>query len=267
VRFVAWLLALTALPWAAAWTLRVDPSDGPLVLVDHVDAALADWRAAGADVEGTDRDVVVRYGDPARLGPDALVLVVVRPDSGAFEVLVHPELEGVRAALVPALGVVLGGVPGSGALDPRVDPAQTPVPGADDVATLRAARSALVGDVDGDGRVDFEDLLRVAAAYGRQGVNLPEDLDGDGIVGDGDLEALRERYTFGPADGDPDAPTPAGPGDEEAPSGDDEAAPAEDGATPGDDETPGSDEGPGDEDAPGDGPDEDDDPEAPAAPD
>lgn len=190
------LLALAVASWAGAWDLRVDPSGGPLVLVDHVEAVLADWTAAGADVEGTDRTVVVRYGDPDRLGPDAIVLVVVRPDTGGFDVLVHPELDGVRAALVPALGVVLGGVPSVGALDPRVDAAEPRMPNPADVAALRAARPEVRGDLDGDGRVGFEDLLRLAAAYGRQGINLPEDLDGDGVVGDADLDLLRDRYTF-----------------------------------------------------------------------
>lgn len=219
------LLVLALASWAAAWDLRVDPSGGPLVLVDQVEAAVADWTAAGADVDGTDRTVVVRYGDPDRLGPDAIVLVVVRPDAGSFDVLVHPERDGVRAALVPALGVVLGGVPGAGALDPRIDAAAPRVPNADDVAALRAGRPEVPGDLDGDGRVGFEDLLRVAAAYGRQGINLPEDLDGDGVVDDADLDLLRERYAFGdgaPSE-EPTAPPEPGEGAVDEPSDEPEA--------------------------------------------
>lgn len=211
MRAAVTVLLLAFASWAAAWDLRVDPSGGPLVLVDHVEAVLADWSAAGADVEGTDRTVVVRYGDPVRLGPDAIVLVVVRPDTGGFDVLVHPEQEGVRAALVPAFGVVLGGVPGTGALDPRVDVAAPRIPTAVDVDALRAARPEVPGDLDGDGQVGFEDLLRLAAAYGRQGINLPEDLDGDGVVADGDLDLLRERYTFDGAASTSDAPTTTAP--------------------------------------------------------
>ena len=207
MRVAAALLLLSVAPYAAAWDLQIDPSGGPLVLIDQVEAALADWTAAGADVEGVDRTVVVRYGDAERLGPDAIVLVVVRPESGSFDVLVRPDGEGVRAALVPALGVVLGGVPGSGALDPRVDGSAPRVPTATDVLALRAGRPEVPGDLDGDGRVGFEDLLLMAAAYGRQGINLPEDLDGDGVVGDGDLELLRALYEFA------DRAAPAGPSD------------------------------------------------------
>lgn len=214
MRAVLVLLALVLAPWAGALELSVDPSGGPLVLIDYVDAVLADWGAAGADVDGTDRTVVVRYGDPDRLGPDAIVLVVVRPDTGAFDVLVHPNQDGVRAALVPAFGVVLGGVSGAGGLDPRVDVAAPRVPTAADVAALRAARPDVPGDLDGDGRVAFEDLLRLAAAYGRQGINLPEDLDGDGVVGDADLELLRERYTFDAATSADGASTTTDPTDD-----------------------------------------------------
>jgi hypothetical protein len=190
----ALLLAMAS--WAAALDLRVDATGGPLLLVDQVEAALADWRAAGADPDAVARGVVVRYGDPLLLGPDVRALVVARPDGEGFEVLVHPEADGVRAALVPALGVVLGGTLGSGALDPRIDPGAPAVPTAADADALVAARPDLPGDLDRDGRVDFADLLRLAAAYGREGVNLREDLDGDGVVGDGDLDVLRERYTF-----------------------------------------------------------------------
>jgi hypothetical protein len=246
VRTALALLVLAVAPWAAAWDLRVDPSGGPLVLLDQVEAALADWTAAGADVEGTDRTVIVRYGDPDRLGPDAIVLVVVRPDAGSFDVLVHPDRDGVRAALVPAFGVVLGGVPGAGALDPRIDATAPRVPNADDVAALRAGRPEVPGDLDGDGRVGFEDLLRLAAAYGRQGINLPEDLDGDGVVGDADLDLLRERYAFddGAASAEPAAPgEPAGDGTDEptdppADAASDDPTAGDDGAPPDADDGP-----------------------------
>lgn len=232
-------LALAFGGWAAALEVRVDPQGGPLVLVDQVDAALADWRAAGVDVDAVARTVTVRYGDPARLGPDAIALVVVRPDEGGFEVLVHPEADGVRAALIPALGVVLGGVLGDGALNPRVDPAAPAVPTAADAAALASRRPAVPGDVDGDGRVGFEDLLLVAAAYGRQGVNLVEDLDGDGVVGDADLEVLRAAYAFDegstpttPEATPDDAPPPAeGDGEGGEDGGAAEGASAPDGAS------------------------------------
>lgn len=238
-RWLAFCALLASGSWALALDLRVDAAGGPLVVVDHVDAALADWRAAGVDVDAVTRSVTVRYGDARQMGPDVIALVVLRPETGGFEVLVHPQLDGVRAALVPALGVVLGGTLGTGALDPHVDPAAPAVPGPADAARLRAAVSSVLGDIDGDGRVGFEDLLAVAAAYGQEGVNLPADLDGDGRVGDADLELLRGLYRFDgdevpgaapspdAADGDTGDPSTAGGAADEAPDGN-----AQDGGAP-----------------------------------
>lgn len=239
LRTCALLVGLTHLPLAWALDVRVDAADGPLVLTEWVDLALDDWRAAGVDPDLVERTVRVRYAEPDLFGPDAIVWTVARPaDDVDYELLVNPVADGVRAALIPALGVVLGGVLGDGALDPRVQPGEPRTPDAADVAAIEARRSGVEGDVDGDGLVTFEDLLTVAAAYGRQGVNLTEDLDGDGVVGDGDLEILRERYVFtdpaeagaepGPVDGDADeAPEPLDPGDD----GDDDAGAAEDGGS------------------------------------
>ncbi len=231
-RALALLACLAHLPLAFALDVRVDAAAGPLVLAELVDTVLADWRSAGLDPDLVDRSVRVRYAEPDLFGPDAIAWVVARPDDDVdYEVLVNPVAEGVRAALIPALGVVLGGVLGEGALDPRVRPGAPRTPTAADVQVIGARSSGVEGDVDGDGAVTFEDLLVVAAAYGRQGVNLTEDLDGDGIVGDGDLEVLRARYTFA----DPDAGEADTPVDDpaEAP-----AAPATDAVEPDGDPEP-----------------------------
>jgi hypothetical protein len=236
LRAFALVVCLVHLPLAHALDVRVDATDGPLELTEWVDTALADWRAAGVDPDLVERSVRVRYGDADLFGTDAIVFTVARPDDDVdYELVVNPVAEGVRAALIPALGVVLGGVLGEGALEPRVQPGLPRTPVAADAEAIVARRSGVEGDIDGDGLVTFEDLLRVAAAYGRQGVNLSEDLDGDGIVGDGDLEVLRTHYVFTDPDvpgvdpeADPDAGAvdeatdPVAPGDEP-----DEAADAE----------------------------------------
>ena len=55
----------------------------------------------------------------------------------------------------------------------------------------------LTGDVDGDGRVDFEDLLLVLAGYGpcTPGTPCPADIDGDGAVAFNDILLVLANWT------------------------------------------------------------------------
>ena len=192
------LLVLSAV--AHAWTLRVDDAGGPADLGDAVAAAEQRWLDAGADVAAVERTVLVRYETEERLGPDAIALVVTGGAPGV-DLEVWVRADGVAAAerddaLTIALGIALGGTPGSGVLDPRLV-AEPRVPDADDVAALATGRG-VPGDVTGDGRVGFDDLVALVESWGRRGVNLAADLDGDGVVDENDLEVLREHYRFAP---------------------------------------------------------------------
>ena len=55
----------------------------------------------------------------------------------------------------------------------------------------------IYGDVDGDGDVDFQDLLLLLGAWGECGVEdpCPEDLDEDGDVDFNDLLLLIANWT------------------------------------------------------------------------
>ncbi len=196
------LLALT-LAWssAAAWELRIDDAGGPADLGARVNVALEAWQAAGAEFDEIDRTVLVRYASAELLGPDALSLVVTGGPPGVdIEVLVRADA-GARLndALVIAMGIALGGSPGAGILEPRLLPDEVRTPAPEDAAALAPGRR-LPGDVTGDGRSGFADLLRLAESWGQRGVNLPADLDGDGVVDASDLEILREHYQFAPLD-------------------------------------------------------------------
>lgn len=203
---VSYLLMLGAL--AHAWTLRVDDADGPADLAATVAAAEQRWVEAGVEFAAVERTVLVRYAAEDRMGPDAIALVVTGGTPGVdMEIWLRAEgpTTAQRAdALTIALGIALGGTPGSGVLDPRLGD-EPRLPSAEDVAGLVPARE-VPGDVTGDGRVGFDDLLALAESWGRRGVNLPADLDGDGVVDGNDLERLREHYRFAPLPSERDAP-------------------------------------------------------------
>ncbi len=197
LRQIVMVAAVMACAWTSAWELRIDDSAGPADLGERVDAAVAAWSAVGVDIEAVERTVLVRYASTELLGPDALSLVVTGGPPGVdLEVLVRADAgDRLDDALVVALGIALGGSPGVGILDPRLEPDEARVPSDDDAAAVAPARR-VPGDVTGDGRVGFDDLLALAEAWGRRGVNLPADLDRDGVVGEADLTLLRENYRF-----------------------------------------------------------------------
>ena len=63
---------------------------------------------------------------------------------------------------------------------------------------LEGPAPAVSGDVNGDGKVDFRDILFVYRSLGQYGENLPADIDGDGVVSIRDLKlVLRLFYGFG----------------------------------------------------------------------
>ena len=71
-----------------------------------------------------------------------------------------------------------------------------------EIKALRALYSPN-GDMNGDGRVDVDDLELFSVAYGKRGERLPGDFNGDRAVDDKDLEILRSNYVYG---GEPQVP-------------------------------------------------------------
>ena len=66
--------------------------------------------------------------------------------------------------------------------------------GTSDLGTVFRLLLSLPGDINGDGKVDFSDLLIVARNYGKSGTPAQGDLNGDGSVGFDDLVILARNY-------------------------------------------------------------------------
>jgi len=195
-------------------TYVVEDGGGPLLLSTVTAEAAAAWTEAtdGSALFSFDEGAsnVVRYGEAALFGPDALSLTLARTDEAGrstLEARIAPQAgDARRAALLHELGVLLGLPEGSGgvmafAVDPSVS-----APTAADVAAFVAQRSFVPEDLNRDGVVDFYDLEAFGRAFGVSGVNVPADFDGSGLVDAEDLERLRAAYQFTPPREDPPGP-------------------------------------------------------------
>lgn len=175
-----------------------------------VEDAAAAWREAGVDVRiewdaaAADR---VASADPAGFGPDALSLTLRRSGEAGVDILVRADLVATATGVLAYELAGLVGAPreDDGVLSGRFAAGGASTPSAGDAARLRAALDRLPGDLDGDGDVDFYDLVLLAEAYGRTGERSEADLDGSGEVDDADLEWMRDRYRFLPPSPDPPA--------------------------------------------------------------
>jgi hypothetical protein len=67
-------------------------------------------------------------------------------------------------------------------------------------------------DINRDGAVNFYDLVAVAQAFGRSGVNDPADINKDGVIDQSDVDELQKVYTFS----DPSETPPGGITSQEA---------------------------------------------------
>lgn len=197
------LMASTALA-AAQDTWSADSAGGPLTLPEEIQAAFDSWHAAGvqaAPAQAEGADTLFRFASPELLGPDTVTLTLQRTDGvPGLEILVQPDLyRDYPVALVHEAGLTMGLTAGAeGVLRPGLVAGGAAEVSAAEAAMVVSAAAAIPGDLTADGVVDFDDLLALAAQFGRRGINLPADLDGDGVVTMDDLAELRQLYEFLP---------------------------------------------------------------------
>lgn len=186
----------------AATEVRLDLPDDA-ALRDALDDAVDAWRSVGVALTLVDDDDAVdrvRVGDADRFGPDALAFSRRVAGQPGVEILVRPGADGRRSdVLAYELGRWLGlEVTERGFRSGRVPREASSPPLPSDGDALLAALASTPEDLDGDGDVDFYDLVRLAAAYGEVGTRVAADVDGSGEVDGDDVERLRARYTFLP---------------------------------------------------------------------
>ncbi len=197
-------------------TLTLAVSDDA-TLRDALRAAAERWREAGAplqvafDETASDR---IEVGDASLFGPDALSLSRRSAGAEGIEILLRPGSEGRR---LDVLAYELGRLAGMtatprGFRSGRMPATPSDAPSADDAASFVATLTAIPEDVNGDGLVDFYDLVAISRAFGTVGTRVAGDLDGSGEVDDADIERLRAAYEFLPASRDaPEGRTNAAP--------------------------------------------------------
>lgn len=162
-----------------------------------------------------DRQVPIRYTDG--VGWEALV-ALASPFGTAYDI--NNDAETALVA-IGSPGYVQAPGAGLASLTARVDPAQpgwtvrgdagmdvnnagqilatgvNSITGHSGVILLTPMGGALLGDIDGDGRVNFNDLNLLLGEYGQSGPGLGGDLDGDGAVGFADLNLLLGQFNAG----------------------------------------------------------------------
>ncbi len=196
------LLGLSGI--ALALQYKVNLEGGPLTLEEDVKAAFARWEAVpGADVTATASDkatTAIGYGDATRFGPDTLSLTVTETENQArtLRILLNPDVKDKRVLLFET-GILLGLQPepdGRGVMNPAIGPKSPSAPTKTDQEALRALKTYAPADLNHDGVVNFYDLIALAQAFGKTGVNLRADLNHDGRVDKADLELLKKAYVF-----------------------------------------------------------------------
>jgi hypothetical protein len=224
------MLLASSVALAAPVAYFVVKDGAPDTFERQVDEAFGAWRnvpATSLKIEKNPNATTrFRWGGEAEIGfnPDVATRTLETTEGTITrtEVQVNPEQPvDLPSALLVETGLRLGV-----ALEPGIDGKRAITDA--DIAALRA-RYSQNGDMNGDGRVDIDDLELFAAQYGKRGERLAGDFNGDGVVDGKDLEILRANYSYG---GDPQTPPPAEPAPATPPAPDSPPVPGTPNPTP-----------------------------------
>jgi hypothetical protein len=211
-------ILLTGASIAAPFAYRVTTDGGaPATFVSNVEKAFKAWEGVTGTTLKTNRletaPVTFSWGEgDIPMNPDLSTRTIIKTgETTSSEVRVNPETADLESALLIETGLRLGL-----SIDPNLGEKRTI--GEVESKAIRA-RFSQNGDLNGDGKVNLDDLELLSLNYGKRAPQgsgtLTGDLNGDGIINQLDVEILKANYTFDPiaqpAAANPTSPTPSDP--------------------------------------------------------
>jgi Dockerin type I domain len=195
------LIALTGASIAAPFAYRVTTDGGaPSSFVSNIEKAFKSWEGVGGTTLKTSRletaPVTFSWGEgDLPMNPDLSTRTIIKTgEASSSEVRVNPETADLESALLIETGLRLGL-----SIDAKLAEKRT----IGEVETKAVkARFSQTGDLNGDGKINLDDLEVLSLNYGKRaapgGGTLTGDLNGDGIVNQTDVEILKANYSFEP---------------------------------------------------------------------
>jgi hypothetical protein len=197
------LLLLGSIAIAAPVTYWVATGDGtPSDFAKQVDTAFNAWKAVPSTTLKLEKnkDSSLQFvwnvaAEDVPINPDAITRTIeTSNDDGKTSTIVNvnpDQSENLESGLLVEAGLRLG-VP----LEPSIEGKRSV---GDVEATALRAKFGQTGDLNGDQKVNLDDLEILASNYGKKSVpnaNLNGDFNGDGVVDDKDLEIMKATYSF-----------------------------------------------------------------------
>jgi Dockerin type I domain len=210
------VLVLVGASIAAPFAYRVTTDGGaPANFVSNVEKAFKAWEAVPGTTLKTNRletaPVTFSWGEgDIPINPDLSTRTIIKTgETTTSEVRVNPETADLESALLIETGLRLGLN-----IDPILGEKRTV--GETESKAVKA-RFSQNGDLNGDGKVNLDDLELLSLNYGKRAPQgsgtLTGDLNGDGIINQLDVDILKANYTFEPISQPAATPTDPKPTD------------------------------------------------------
>lgn len=214
---------------AAPFAYRVTTDGGaPTNFVSNVEKAFKAWAAVPGTTLKINRletaPVTFSWGEgDLPMNPDLNTRTIIKTgETTTSEVRVNPETADLESALLIEAGLRLGLN-----IDPNLGEKRTV--GETESKAIKA-RFSQNGDLNGDGKVNLDDLELLSLNYGKRAPQgsgtLTGDLNGDGIINQLDVDILKANYTFEPISQPVATPAPTDPKPTDPKPGDPKTDPA-----------------------------------------